>query len=188
MRLFGGNQRSTGSRGGRSAGARSGRSTSARVSRSARSRAGARSGAAASALAARAARFVLSPKFLLVGLVAWTLYEGVLSQHSVVNLYKFRQERNRLREELTQAEARRDALRQRLELIETDSFAQEKLARESLWLVKEGEILYRYEDPAPREGGEAPLMPPILDEGEHLEAEEGAAEEPPEGRDEEPLR
>lgn len=96
----------------------------------------------------------------------WGIYEGVLSQHSVVNLYKFRQERNELKQQLAEAEAKRDDLKRRLELLETDSFEVERLARETMGLAREGEIIYRYDEPSPEGLGDAPLTPPIVDEAE----------------------
>lgn len=96
----------------------------------------------------------------------WAIYEGVLSQHSLLNLYKFRQERNQLKQQLAEAQAKRDDLKRRIELLETDSFEIERLARENLGFAKKGEIIYRYEEPAPEDPEEVPLTPPIVDEGE----------------------
>lgn len=102
----------------------------------------------------------------------WAVYEGLLSQHSVLNLWKFRQQRDELRQELAEAEARRDDLKEKIALIENDEFALEKLAREKLGFVKEGEILYKYEDPVIEEGGEAPITPEIVDEDEESEGDQ----------------
>jgi cell division protein FtsB len=109
-------------------------------------------------------RFLLNPRLLLVAIAAWALYEGLISQHSAINLVKFEHEREGLRQELADAQAKRDELRRKIDLIEHDDFTIEKLAREKMGLVREGEILYRYEDP-PETDSEAPLTPPIVDEG-----------------------
>lgn len=102
----------------------------------------------------------------------WAVYEGLVSHHSVLNLWKFRQQRDELRQELAEAEARRDDLKEKIALIENDEFALEKLAREQLGFVKEGEILYKYEDPVIEEGGEAPITPEIVDEDEEPEGDQ----------------
>ena len=96
----------------------------------------------------------------------WAVYEGVLSNHSLLNLWEYRQQTDDLRQQLAEAEARRDELRERIELIETDEFELEKLAREKLGFVKEGEILYKYEDPPLDKTGEAPITPEIVEEDE----------------------
>jgi cell division protein FtsB len=128
-------------------------------------------------------RFFLNPRLLLVGIAAWAVYEGLISQHSVINLVKFEREREGLRQELADAQAKRDELRSKIDLIESDEFTIEKLAREKMGLVREGEILYRYEDP-PETDAEAPLTPPIVDEGEtapRCDDEAGDAAQAPEG-------
>jgi cell division protein FtsB len=112
-------------------------------------------------------RFLLNTRTLIVIVLAWIVYEGALSQHSVVNLYKFKKEKSQLEQELATAEAKRDSLKRQIELIESDDFTIEKLAREKMGLAKEGEIIYRYEEPAEEESEEAPLTPPIVDEGDH---------------------
>lgn len=128
-----------------------------------------RASAAGVAVAGTVARWVrplLNFKLLLAIVALWIVYEGILSQHSIVNLYKFRQERNQLKQELAAAEARRDSVKKQLEMLESDDFIIEKLAREKLGLAREGEIIYRYEQPAPEGLEEAPLAPPIVDEGD----------------------
>jgi cell division protein FtsB len=126
-------------------------------------------------------RFFLNPKLLLIAIAAWAVYEGLISQHSVINLVKFERERDGLRQELADARAKRDDLRMKIDLIDRDEFTIEKLAREKMGLVREGEILYRYEEP-PESGVEAPLTPPIVDEGGRTpgcdDQEEGAHQGP----------
>lgn len=127
-------------------------------------------------------RFFLNPKLLLVLIALWAVYEGLISQHSVINLVRFERQREGLRQDLADAQARRDDLRKKIDVIESDEFEIEKLAREKMGLVREGEILYRYEEP-PESGAEAPLTPSIVDEGEAApgcdDGEEGESGEGP---------
>jgi len=121
---------------------------------------------------------------LLLGLVAlWIVYEGLISTHSVVNLYKFGQERDQLKQDLAAAEARRDSLKTQLDRLESDDFIIEKLAREKLGLAREGEIIYRYEQQVPDGLDEAPLTPPIFDEGEEPPEQPERSERPPDSEE-----
>jgi len=138
-----------------------------------RSKGGSRRSAAGANLAGRLAgmlRFLRNPKILLAIVALWIVYEGLLSQHSVLNLYKFKQERDQREKALAAAEAKRDSLKLQLQLLESDDFTMEKLAREKMGWAREGEIIYRYEESDPETTGEAPLTPPIIDEGEEATA------------------
>jgi cell division protein FtsB len=133
-----------------------------------------RSGGTLAGRLARKFHFLLNTKLLLALILLWIVYEGLLSQHSVVNLYKFRQERDRLAQELAAAEAKRDSLKTQVGLLESDKFTIEKLAREKMGLAKEGEIIYRYEEPATESSEETPLTPPIVDEGDQEKPDESS--------------
>jgi cell division protein FtsB len=151
-------------------------STGTRKSPARRARAGSRGASSNLTPLGRAVyklRFLLNPKILIAFVALWIVYEGLLSQHSVLNLYKFGQERDQLKQELAAAEAKRDSLKKQIGLLQSDDFTMEKLAREKMGLAREGEIIYRYEDAAPEDLGESPLNPPIVDEGEE-EAEKPA--------------
>jgi len=103
---------------------------------------------------------------LIIVVVAWALFEGLLSQHSFIKLSSFRQQTEELRQQVAQAEAERADFKEKLRRLETDPYFLEKLAREKLGLVKEGEILYRYEEPAEEAENRGPVRTPIIDEGE----------------------
>jgi len=159
-------------RGGRSAGSRAAQVGSARRGRAGASRPGSGAVGPGPSWISGRLRLLLRPRTVLVLLAVWAVYEGFLSGHSVLNLYRFKQERNELRRQLAEAEARRDELKRRLELLETDPFTLEKLAREEMGLARPGEIVYRYEEPAAESKPQGPLTPPIVDEAQAGQANE----------------
>jgi cell division protein FtsB len=116
-----------------------------------------------------ALRFLLSPKALALAVIAWALFEGLLSQHSLIKLREFRHRRDDLQQQVAQAENQRAEYKKSLERLENDPYFVEKLARERLGLVKEGEIVYRFEEPPPQSSDQGPVRTPIVDEKEPAE-------------------
>ena len=116
-------------------------------------------------------RFLWSPKVLIALFLAWALFEGLFSQHSIIKLRHCMQERDKVQEEIAQAELQIAEYREWLDRLDNDPYFVEKMARERLGMVREGEIVYRYED-EPREApDQGTVRPPIVDETD-LEAPE----------------
>ena len=80
----------------------------------------------------------------------------VVGERGVLHLWRLRGEKNRLDEQNFHLQKENEALRQRVYRIRNDNAYLEKLAREELNLVRPGEIVYRFSNPANRSGDQKP--------------------------------
>ena len=85
--------------------------------------------------------------------VAFLAYTFVLSDTGLVRIFGLRRENEGLRKQKIDLAVRVHDLEQRRQAQAKDPLLEERVARERFHLVREGEILYRYQDP---EAGTAP--------------------------------
>ena len=93
--------------------------------------------------------------FLVLALLgaAFLVYTFVLSDTGIVRILALRRENESLRKEKIDLAVRVHDLEQRRQAQAKDPLLEERVARERFHLVREGEILYRYQEP---EAGTAP--------------------------------
>lgn len=86
--------------------------------------------------------------FVAAGGVAILLFllSAVLGERGLVQLLRLQKEQRRLEETAFMLQQRNDRLRRRIERLESDDRYVERLARQRLGLVKQGEIIYRLGD------------------------------------------
>ena len=93
----------------------------------------------------------------LIGLaVYYALFGG---EYSVFEVRKARAEREVAEAQLVELRSEIDALRARVEALETDPATLERLAREKFGMIRDGELLYRMVPPA--EGAESGAEEPV---------------------------
>jgi cell division protein FtsB len=91
---------------------------------------------------ARLTRLILPAVLLLAGYYA--IFGG---EHSVMDVRRARAQREDELAELARLRAVNDSLRARVDSLENDPAALERLAREHFGLIREGEVLYRFVGP-----------------------------------------
>ena len=104
-------------------------------------------------------RFSLPERWLIYlfgALIILLALITVVGERGVLHLWRLRGEKNRLDEQNFHLQKENEALRQRVYLIRNDNAYLEKLAREELNLVRPGEIVYRFSNPANRSGDQKP--------------------------------
>jgi len=94
--------------------------------------------------------YLLSVLIVLLALIT------VVGERGVLHLSRLRGEKNRLDEQNFRLQKENEALRQRIYRIRNDNAYLEKLAREELNLVRPGEIVYRFSNPANRADNQKP--------------------------------
>jgi cell division protein FtsB len=88
-------------------------------------------------------------RLILPALVGLSIYFGLFGgEYSVFEVRRVRAERAELEEKLVALERTNDCLRARAEALQSDSATIERLARERYGMIRAGEILYRFTDPA----------------------------------------
>jgi cell division protein FtsB len=85
--------------------------------------------------------------------VAFLVYTFVLNDTGILRIHALRHETEELRKQKIELAVRVHELEQRRKAQSEDPLLEERVARERFHLVREGEILYRYQDP---EAGTAP--------------------------------
>ena len=78
---------------------------------------------------------------LAVGLVLLSSFKG---PYSIMSIYRFRKQRDRIKSDILQLSEENNLLRQEIEKLRSDPECIARIAREELGLVKPGEIIYRY--------------------------------------------
>ena len=76
-----------------------------------------------------------------VFLLLFIIYTIIILGSQQVRLYRFEKDITNVTETIMQAEIQKDKLRQQIELMNTDEYI-EKIARDKLGLIKQGEIPY----------------------------------------------
>ena len=94
--------------------------------------------------------------YLLSALIVLLALITVVGERGVLHLSRLRGEKNRLDEQNFRLQKENEALRQRIYRIRNDNAYLEKLAREELNLVRPGEIVYRFSNPANRAENQKP--------------------------------
>ena len=94
--------------------------------------------------------------YLLSALIVLLALITVVGERGVLHLSRLRGEKNRLDEQNFRLQKENEALRQRIYRIRNDNAYLEKLAREELNLVRPGEIVYRFSNPANRADNHKP--------------------------------
>ncbi|HEY1232955.1 MAG TPA: septum formation initiator family protein [Candidatus Binatia bacterium] len=100
-------------------------------------------------------RFSLPERWLIYvfgALIILLALITVVGERGVLHLWRLRGEKNSLDEQNFHLQKENEALRQRVYRIRNDNAYLEKLAREELNLVRPGEIVYRFSNPANRSG------------------------------------
>ena len=104
-------------------------------------------------------RFSLPERWLIYlfgALIILLALITVVGERGVLHLWRLRGEKNRLDEQNFHLQKENEALRQRVYRIRNDNAYLEKVAREELNLVRPGEIVYRFSNPANRSTDEKP--------------------------------
>ena len=94
--------------------------------------------------------------YLFSALIVLLALITVVGERGVLYLSRLRGEKNRLDEQNFHLQKENEALRQRVYRIRNDNAYLEKLAREELSLVRPGEIVYQFSNPANRPGDQKP--------------------------------
>jgi len=94
-------------------------------------------------------RFVIAAALAVGGFLA---YSFVLSDTGLVKIAGLKNETEKLRREKVELALRVNDVEQRRQEQAKDPMLTERIARERFHLVKEGEILYRYKEPASGNG------------------------------------
>lgn len=89
--------------------------------------------------------FVRRHKYLIT-LGVFALIIGVLDENSLVNRMKYHEEETRLREEIEKYRAEYNDYTRRLEELDADSGAIERVAREKYLMKKPNEDIYVFEE------------------------------------------
>jgi cell division protein FtsB len=98
--------------------------------------------------------------YLFSALIVLLALITVVGERGVLHLWRLRGEQNRLDEQNFRLQKENEALRQRIYRIRNDNAYLEKLAREELNLVRPGEIVYRFSNPANRPANQKPESRP----------------------------
>jgi cell division protein FtsB len=98
--------------------------------------------------------------YLFSALIVLLALITVIGERGVLHLWRLRGEQNRLDEQNFRLQKENEALRQRIYRIRNDNAYLEKLAREELNLVRPGEIVYRFSNPANRPANQKPESRP----------------------------
>jgi cell division protein FtsB len=98
--------------------------------------------------------------YLFSALIVLLASISVVGERGVLHLWRLRGEQNRLDEQNFRLQKENEALRQRIYRIRNDNAYLEKLAREELNLVRPGEIVYRFSNPANRPANQKPESRP----------------------------
>lgn len=93
----------------------------------------------------------------LLGLAVY--YAAFGGEHSYFDLRRATTAIDSESVELTELGVDIDSLRARIDSLESDSATLERVARERYGMIRQGEILYRFAEPADSAGGEAPADP-----------------------------
>ena len=94
--------------------------------------------------------------YLFSALIVLLASITVVGERGVLHLWRLRGEQSRLDEQNFRLQKENEALRQRIYRIRNDNAYLEKLAREELNLVRPGEIVYRFSNPANRADNQKP--------------------------------
>ena len=97
--------------------------------------------------------------YLFSALIVLLALITVVGERGVLHLWRLGGEKNRLDEQNFRLQKENEALRQRIYRIRNDNAYLEKLAREELNLVRPGEIVYRFSNPANRPADQKPDPP-----------------------------
>ena len=89
----------------------------------------------------RGARTAIAILFVL--LLVLLLFGG---DFGLISLYRYRRFEKRIEEEIGAAQARQDSLKQVMLKLKSDDAFKERLAREKLRMIKDGEVIYRFDD------------------------------------------
>ena len=86
----------------------------------------------------------------MAGLIITFSYFTTFGERGLLHLWRLSEDKRKVDEKNFQLQRRNEILRERIHRLRHDDRFLEKLAREELGLVREGEILYRF---APSESG-----------------------------------
>ena len=104
-------------------------------------------------------RFAIPQRWLIYlfsALIVLLALITVVGERGVLYLSRLRGEKNRLDEQNFRLQKENEALRQRIYRIRNDNAYLEKIAREELNVVRPGEIVYRFSNPANRADNQNP--------------------------------
>lgn len=107
-------------------------------------------------------RISLSPRwpiYLLGTLIVLLALVTIIGERGALHLWRLRAEKVRLDEQNFRLQQENESLRQRIWRIRHDDDYLEKLAREELNMVRPGEVVYRFQNPASRDAVRQELAP-----------------------------
>jgi cell division protein FtsB len=85
-------------------------------------------------------------RLLLVALCVWLAYQVVASDHGLVKISSTKTEIRQLAQEEQQLLAEKKNLGETLKLYENNPFLLEKALRDQMGLVRDGELVYRFDE------------------------------------------
>lgn len=92
------------------------------------------------------------PIYLIGGLIVLLSLVTIVGERGALHLWRLRGEKSRLDEQNYRMQKENESLRRRVHGIRNDDDYLEKVAREELNLVRPGEVVYRFQNQATREG------------------------------------
>ncbi len=92
---------------------------------------------------------IVKKRYLLLTLVLFLILGSVafFGERGILHLLRLKKELVRIKEENTQMEKENQTLKEEVRRLKQEKSYIEEIARKELGLVKEGEILYRFEPP-----------------------------------------
>lgn len=92
------------------------------------------------------------PIYLIGALIVLLSLVTIVGERGALHLWRLRGEKSRLDEQNYRLQKENESLRRRVHGIRNDDGYLEKVAREELNLVRPGEVVYRFQNQATREG------------------------------------
>ena len=92
------------------------------------------------------------PIYLIGALIVLLSLVTIVGERGALHLWRLRGEKSRLDEQNYRLQKENESLRRRVHGIRNDDGYLEKVAREELNLVRPGEVVYRFQNQAAREG------------------------------------
>ena len=104
-------------------------------------------------------------RLLIVAMVAGTLWlAAIFGRHGLLEVVRYRQERDRLQQEIARLEKQQVDLQREIKSLRTDPLALERLAREELNMARPGEVVVLLDPPRDTSApvpAQRPAPPPV---------------------------
>jgi cell division protein FtsB len=85
-------------------------------------------------------------RLLLAALCIWLAYQVIASEHGLIKISATKMEIERLEQETLQLASEKKSLDETVKLYQNNPFLLEKALRDQMGLVRDGEVVYRYDE------------------------------------------